>query len=122
MGAIGNVGHLLYNAGASIISGFLDGLNKHVGFRDGLDFRHRRLDNRGTRDARNTDAVMLVNNGRLIMQGFAKGLRSGFDTDVRRTISRINGRMGGLSLDAGMNGGTVGGTVVNVTFNAPVDR
>ncbi|MGE4624550.1 phage tail protein, partial [Bifidobacterium longum subsp. longum] len=52
----------------------------------------------------------------------AKGLRSGFDTDVRRTISRINGRMGGLSLDAGMNGGTVGGTVVNVTFNAPVDR
>ena len=69
------------------------------------------------------DAVMLVNNGRLIMQGFAKGLRSGFDTDVRRTISRINGSMGGLSMDATMNGvGGAGATVVNVTFNAPVDR
>lgn len=120
-GAIGNVGHLLYNAGASIISGFLDGLKSMwdsvTGWISGIgDWI---TEHKGPPEY---DAVMLVNNGRLIMQGFAKGLRSGFDTDVRRTISRINGRMGGLSLDAGMNGGTVGGTVVNVTFNAPVDR
>lgn len=120
-GAIGNVGHLLYNAGASIISGFLDGLksmwNSVTGWISGIGDWIK--EHKGPPEY---DAVMLVNNGRLIMQGFAKGLRSGFDTDVRRTISRINGRMGGLSLDAGMNGGTVGGTVVNVTFNAPVDR
>ena len=120
-GAIGNVGNLLYNAGASIISGFLDGLKSMwdsvTGWISGIgDWI---TEHKGPPEY---DAVMLVNNGRLIMQGFAKGLRSGFDTDVRRTISRINGRMGGLSLDAGMNGGTVGGTVVNVTFNAPVDR
>ncbi|MDU6623388.1 MAG: tape measure protein [Bifidobacterium longum] len=120
--AIGNVGRLLYNAGASIISGFLDGLKSMwsnvtdwiSGIGDWIK------EHKGPPAY---DAVMLVNNGRLIMQGFARGLRSGFDTDVRRTISRINGRMGGLSLDAGMNdGGAMGGTVVNVTFNAPVDR
>ena len=117
--AIGNVGRLLYNAGASIISGFLDGLKSMwsnvTGWISGIGDWIK--EHKGPPAY---DAVMLVNNGRLIMQGFARGLRSGFDTDVRRTISRINGRMGGLSLDAGMNdGGAMG---VNVTFNAPVDR
>ena len=120
--AIGNVGRLLYNAGASIISGFLDGLKSMwsnvTGWISGIGDWIK--EHKGPPAY---DAVMLVNNGRLIMQGFARGLRNGFDTDVRRTISRINGRMGGLSLDAGMNdGGAMGGTVVNVTFNAPVDR
>ena len=120
--AIGNVGRLLYNAGASIISGFLDGLKSMwsnvTGWISGIGDWIK--EHKGPPAY---DAVMLVNNGRLIMQGFARGLRSGFDTDVRRTISRINGRMGGLSLDAGMNdGGAMGGTVVNVTFKAPVDR
>lgn len=121
-GAIGNVGNLLYNAGASIISGFLDGLKSRwdsvTGWISGIGDWIK--EHKGPPAY---DAVMLVNNGRLIMQGFARGLRSGFDTDVKRTISRINGRMGGLSMDAGVNGGgAVGGTVVNVTFNAPVDR
>lgn len=122
LSAIGNVGNLLYNAGASIISGFLDGLKSMwsnvTGWISGIGDWIK--EHKGPPEY---DAVMLVNNGRLIMQGFAKGLRSGFDTDVRRTISRINGSMGGLSMDATMNG--VGGavaTVVNVTFNAPVDR
>lgn len=122
-GAIGNVGNLLYDAGASIISGFLDGLKSMwdsvTGWISGIgDWI---TEHKGPPEY---DAVMLVNNGRLIMQGFARGLRSGFDTDVRRTISRINGRMGGLNLEAGMAaaGAAAAGTVVNVTFNAPVDR
>lgn len=122
LSAIGNVGNLLYNAGASIISGFLDGLKSMwsnvTGWISGIGDWIK--EHKGPPEY---DAVMLVNNGRLIMQGFAKGLRSGFDTDVRRTISRINGSMGGLSMDATMNGvGGAGATVVNVTFNAPVDR
>lgn len=122
LSAIGNVGNLLYNAGASIISGFLDGLKSMwsnvTGWVSGIGDWIK--EHKGPPAY---DAVMLVNNGRLIMQGFAKGLRSGFDTDVRRTISRINGSMGGLSMDATMNGvGGAGATVVNVTFNAPVDR
>ncbi len=122
LSAIGNVGNLLHNAGASIISGFLDGLKSMwsnvTGWISGIGDWIK--EHKGPPEY---DAVMLVNNGRLIMQGFAKGLRSGFDTDVRRTISRINGSMGGLSMDATMNGvGGAGATVVNVTFNAPVDR
>lgn len=122
LSAIGNVGNLLYNAGASIIRGFLDGLKSMwsnvTGWISGIGDWIK--EHKGPPEY---DAVMLVNNGRLIMQGFAKGLRSGFDTDVRRTISRINGSMGGLSMDATMNGvGGAGATVVNVTFNAPVDR
>ena len=122
LSAIGNVGNLLYNAGASIISGFLDGLKSMwsnvTGWISGIGDWIK--EHKGPPEY---DAVMLVNNGRLIMQGFAKGLRSGFDTDVRRTISRINGSMGGLSMDATMHGvGGAGATVVNVTFNAPVDR
>lgn len=121
-GFFGNAGSILYNAGASIISGFLNGLKSMwsnvTGWISGIGDWIK--EHKGPPEY---DAVMLVNNGRLIMQGFARGLRSGFDADVRRTISRINGRMGGLSLDAGVNGGAgMGGTVVNVTFNAPVDR
>ena len=121
-GFFGNAGSILYNAGASILRGVLGGLkslwNCVTGWSSGLGDWIK--EHKGPPEY---DAVMLVNNGRLIMQGFARGLRSGFDADVRRTISRINGRMGGLSLDAGVNGGAgMGGTVVNVTFNAPVDR
>lgn len=121
-GFFSGAGTLLYNAGASIISGFLNGLKSMwsnvTGWISGIGDWIK--EHKGPPEY---DAVMLVNNGRLIMQGFARGLRSGFDADVRRTISRINGRMGGLSLDAGVNGGAgMGGTVVNVTFNAPVDR
>lgn len=121
-GFFGNAGSILYNAGASIISGFLNGLKSMwsnvTGWISGIGDWIK-----AHKGPPEYDAVMLVNNGRLIMQGFARGLRSGFDADVRRTISRINGRMGGLSLDAGVNGGAgMGGTVVNVTFNAPVDR
>ena len=121
-GAIGNVGNLLYNAGASIIDGFLRGLKSMWNSVTGWigDIGNWIVEHKGPPSY---DRVMLVNNGRLIMQGFARGLRSGFDTDVRRTISRINGSMGGLSMDATMNGvGGAGATVVNVTFNAPVDR
>lgn len=121
-GFFGNAGSILYNAGASIISGFLNGLKSMwsnvTGWISGIGDWIK-----AHKGPPEYDAVMLVNNGRLIMQGFARGLRSGFDADVRRTISRINGRMSGLSLDAGVNGGAgMGGTVVNVTFNAPVDR
>ena len=66
-GAIGNVGHLLYNAGASIISGFLDGLKSMwdsvTGWISGIgDWI---TEHKGPPEY---DAVMLVNNGRLIMQ------------------------------------------------------
>ena len=91
LSAIGNVGRLLYDAGSSIISGFLDGLksmwNNVTGWIGGIGDWIK--EHKGPPAY---DAIMLVNNGRLIMKGFARGLRTGFDTDVRRTIGSINGR------------------------------
>ena len=49
----------------------------------------------------------------------------GFDTDVRRTIGNINGRLSNVVFNGGTTAGSQAAstaTVFNVTFNAPVDR
>ena len=124
LSAIGNVGRLLYDAGSSIISGFLDGLksmwNNVTGWIGGIGDWIK--EHKGPPAY---DAIMLVNNGRLIMKGFARGLRTGFDTDVRRTIGSINGRLSNVVFNGGTTAGSQAAsttTVFNVTFNAPVDR
>lgn len=98
LGAIGNVGSLLWNAGASIINGLLNGLksawNNVTGFVGGIaDWiaQHK--------GPASYDKVLLVKNGRLIMQGLAKGMNTGFDTDVRKTVKRINTGMGRLAFE-----------------------
>ena len=124
LSAIGNVGRLLYDAGSSIIRGFLDGLksmwNNVTGWIGGIGDWIK--EHKGPPAY---DAIMLVNNGRLIMKGFARGLRTGFDTDVRRTIGSINGRLSNVVFNGGTTAGSQAAsttTVFNVTFNAPVDR
>lgn len=124
LSAIGNVGRLLYDAGSSIISGFLDGLKSMwdsvTGWIGGIGDWIK--EHKGPPAY---DAIMLVNNGRLIMKGFARGLRTGFDTDVRRTIGNINGRLSNVVFNGGTTAGSQAAsttTVFNVTFNAPVDR
>ena len=124
LSAIGNVGRLLYDAGSSIISGFLDGLKSMwdsvTGWIGGIGDWIK--EHKGPPAY---DAIMLVNNGRLIMKGFARGLRTGFDTDVRRTIGNINGRLSNVVFNGGATAGSQAAsttTVFNVTFNAPVDR
>ena len=124
LSAIGNVGRLLLNAGSSIIEGFLDGLksawNNVTGFIGGIaDWI---AEHKGPAAY---DKVLLVKNGRLIMQGLAKGLGLGFDTDVRRAIGNINGRLSNVVFNGGTTAGSQAAstaTVFNVTFNAPVDR
>ena len=123
-GCFGNAGSILYNAGASIISGFLNGLKSMwsnvTGWVSGIGDWIK--EHKGPPAY---DAIMLVNNGRLIMKGFARGLRTGFDTDVRRTIGSINGRLSNVVFNGGTTAGSQAAsttTVFNVTFNAPVDR
>ena len=67
------------------------------------------------------DAVLLTDNGRLIMQGFAKGLDQGFDTSVTAAIRRANARLG--KLDLRMNAAdtaAAGATVYNVTIQGKI--
>ena len=63
---------------------------------------------------------MLTENGKLIMQGFAKGLTSGFDHDVRRAIIGVNGQLRSMPLNvtAAYEYGAAGkDTRPNVTVN-----
>lgn len=120
MEALGDTGRLLYDAGSKIISGLWDGLksmwNNVTGWFSGIGdwiVQHK--------GPPATDARLLVNNGRLIMQGLAKGLTSGFDTDVQRTVSRINTELGGMqfAMDAG-DAQTRAGNTYNVTITGEV--
>ena len=67
------------------------------------------------------DAVLLTDNGRLIMQGFAKGLNQGFDTSVAAAIRRANGRLGKIDLHMGTDCTAAGNTTIfNVTVQGEV--
>ena len=118
LGALGSVGNLLYNAGSSIISGFLNGITSAFegvknfigGIGDWI------VEHKGPPAY---DAVMLTNNGRLIMQGFAKGLTQGFNSDVSRAISGVQSRLQSTRLGMSISPAYAGsaGETVNVTVN-----
>lgn len=109
--ALGNVGDLLWNAGASILSGFLNGLkstwSKVTGWIGGIGDWIK--DHKGPISY---DRRLLVPAGNAIMTGFAQGLQSGFDSTVRGTIGTVNRRLASTSLAIGM-AGVSGSTVVN---------
>ncbi|KAB7789462.1 tape measure protein [Bifidobacterium cebidarum] len=116
LGAIGNVGSLLWNAGSSIINGFLNGLksawNGVTDFVGGIaDWI---AEHKGPASY---DKKLLVKNGRLIMKGLAAGMDSGFDTDVRRAVKRINTGMGRLAFETPTATGT---QTVGDTYNITV--
>lgn len=105
LSALGNLGTLLWDAGSSILEGFLDGLksawNNVTDFVGGIGDWIK--EHKGPPSY---DKVLLTRNGRFIMQGLAKGLGQGFDQDVRRTIAGINRRMGTVNLGANVTTGT----------------
>lgn len=122
LSAIGNVGSLLYNAGKNIIDGFLNGLkaawDNVTGFIGGIaDWI---AEHKGPAAY---DKALLIRNGRLIMQGLAKGLGLGFDQDVTRAITRVNGRLSAMSFDMpGTNGtATAQPMTVSIVINGVLD-
>lgn len=118
-GFFSNAGSWLWNAGSNIINGLWNGLksawNNVTGWISDLGgwiASHK--------GPESYDRQLLVTNGRLIMQGFAKGLTSGFDRDVRRAISGVNGqlRLMPLNVTAAYEYGAAGkDTRPNVTVN-----
>ena len=91
LGAIGNVGNLLWNAGSSIISGFLKGLRQK--FEDVKSFIGGIGDwivqHKGPLPY---DRQLLVKNGVAIMQSLDTGLRSGFEP-VMGYVSSMAGQL-----------------------------
>ena len=118
-GFFSNAGSWLWNAGANIIAGLWNGLvSKWEGVKNWFGGLGSWIQQH--KGPPEYDRVMLTENGKLIMQGFAKGLTSGFDHDVRRAISGVNGqlRMMPLNVTAAYEYGAAGkDTRPNVTVN-----
>lgn len=101
-GAIGGffsgAGTLLYNAGASIISGFLNGLKSMwsnvTGWISGIGDWIKAHKGPVSYDRR-----LLIPAGQAIMTGFAQGLNNGFDSSVETAISRANRRLATMPLN-----------------------
>ena len=123
-GVFAGAGSWLWNAGASIINGLLNGLKAAFGrvksFVSGIGdwiVRHK--------GPLSYDKVMLKPAGLAIMQGFDKSLRQGWK-DVQRTVNGMNAQInGGFDVDASKTGranvsnGGGGATYVQQTFNYP---
>lgn len=95
-GFFSNAGSWLWNAGSNIINGLWNGLKSAWGnvtsWVSGLGdwiAAHK--------GPPAYDKVLLTENGRLIMQGFAKGLRQGFERDVTSTIRGVNTKLSSMS-------------------------
>lgn len=123
-GVFAGAGAWLWNAGASIINGLLNGLKAAFGrvksFVSGIGdwiVRHK--------GPLSYDKVMLKPAGLAIMQGFDKSLKAGWK-DVQRTVNGMNAQInGGFDVDASKSGranvsnGGGSTTYVQQTFNYP---
>lgn len=113
----GNAGSILYNAGASIISGFLNGLKSMwsnvTGWISGIGDWIK-----AHKGPISYDRRLLIPAGQAIMTGFAQGLNNGFDNSVETAISRANRRLAAMPLNLSAQGNTA--TPVVNTWNVEI--
>lgn len=118
-GFFSGAGTLLYNAGASIISGFLNGLKSMwsnvTGWISGIGDWIK-----AHKGPISVDRRLLIPAGQAIMTGFAQGLNTGFDSHVETAISRANRRLAAMPLNLSAQGNTATPAVVN-TWNVEIN-
>lgn len=118
-GFFGNAGSILYNAGASIISGFLNGLKSMwsnvTGWISGIGDWIK-----AHKGPISYDRRLLIPAGQAIMTGFAQGLNNGFGNSVETAISRANRRLAAMPLNLSAQGNTATPAVVN-TWNVEIN-
>ena len=117
-GFFSGAGTLLYNAGASIISGFLNGLKSMwsnvTGWISGIGDWIK-----AHKGPISYDRRLLIPAGQAIMTGFAQGLNTGFDSNVETAISRANHRLAAMPLNLSAKGNTA--TPVVNTWNVEIN-
>lgn len=117
-GFFSGAGTLLYNAGASIISGFLNGLKSMwsnvTGWISGIGDWIK-----AHKGPISYDRRLLIPAGQAIMTGFAQGLNNGFDSNVETAISRANRRLAAMPLNLSAQGNTA--TPVVNTWNVEIN-
>ncbi|MCH4859037.1 tape measure protein [Bifidobacterium pseudocatenulatum] len=118
-GFFSGAGTLLYNAGASIISGFLNGLKSMwsnvTGWISGIGDWIK-----AHKGPISYDRRLLIPAGQAIMTGFAQGLNTGFDSHVETAIVRANRRLAAMPLNLSAQGNTATPAVVN-TWNVEIN-
>lgn len=118
-GFFSGAGTLLYNAGASIISGFLNGLKSMwsnvTGWISGIGDWIK-----AHKGPISYDRRLLIPAGQAIMTGFAQGLNTGFDSNVETAISRANRRLAAMPLNLSAQGNTATPAVIN-TWNVEIN-
>lgn len=118
LGAIGDLGSLLADAGASVIDGFLGGLK---GAWDGVAgwFGEITASIPQIKGPPVKDAGLLVENGELVMKGFARGMERGW-ASTERELGSVAGRVQGAfsprlgTVKAASAAAAGGGTVIHV--------
>jgi tape measure domain-containing protein len=117
-GFFSGAGTLLYNAGASIISGFLNGLKSMwsnvTGWISGIGDWIK-----AHKGPISYDRRLLIPAGQAIMTDFAQGLNTGFDSNVETAISRANRRLAAMPLNLSAQGNTA--TPVVNTWNVEIN-
>ncbi len=123
LSALGNLGSTLWNAGKSLIQGFINGISSMIGsVRDTLGSLTSSLTSwKGPADY---DAILLTPAGRLVIDGFIRGLESRYGA-VRRSLGALTGMVAdtdagslGLPDASGLAGMRArGGVTINVTAN-----
>lgn len=94
LGAIGDLGQLLLNAGRRVVQGFIDGIvEKFRVVRAKLAELTSMLPD--WKGPANVDAKLLTANGRLIMQSLVDGFRDG-EVGVERYLGDLTNRMGSM--------------------------
>lgn len=103
--ALGNLGNLLYGAGASVVQGFLDGINSMIGqVQDALSQLTGLIPS--WKGPPERDDALLFDNGQRIMQGLMGGIESRVP-DLRAQLGGVGDTITGMRLGGG--GGIVGG-------------
>lgn len=128
LGAIGDLGSLLADAGKSVIDGFLGGLKGAwdgvTGWFSGITASIPQLKGPPVKDA-----GLLVENGELVMHGFARGLERGW-ASAEDALGSVAGRVQGAfsprlasslaTASAASGASTSGGYVIHVHGNVNV--
>jgi phage-related protein len=132
--ALGNVGTMLFNIGASIITGLLNGIksamNDVKNFVSGI--AGSIMSWKGPLDY---DATILIPHGNAIMAGLVAGIQQGLNGPVKAALGQVTSTIAGTSLSpmslgagnlavagGGVAGiaGLAGGRQINIAYNIPV--
>jgi phage-related protein len=120
MGALGNIGSILYNAGASVIQGFIDGIQAAFGrVRDTLSNLTSLLPD--WKGPATKDEKILRPSGQKVISGFVTGLEDEYGS-VKSSLHGLTRSMtahGNTTTTAGTDAALVG-RGVNVTYTGDV--